>query len=79
MDMKRDTVEIRVEAAHDDAYGTVFVATNDELGLVTHGETFAQLLVNLRQALEVCLPDAADLNFVTEPRVALINTWYNFS
>ena len=40
-----------------------------ELGLVTHGETVEALLDNLREALDVCLPDAADLNFVPYPRL----------
>ncbi len=69
---KRDTVEIRVEVTQDDEYGPVYVATNDELGLITHGETFEALLDNLREALDVCLPDAPDLNFVPDPRVVLV-------
>ena len=71
MHQKRDTEEIRVEVVQDDEYGTVYVASNDELGLVTHGETFEALLDNLRDALDACLPDAAELNFVAEPRVLL--------
>lgn len=69
--MKPDTIEIQVEVTQDDKYGTVFVATHDELGLVMHGETFEALLDNLRDALDVCLPDAAELNFVLAPRVLL--------
>lgn len=72
--MKRDTVKIRVEVTQDDEYGTFYVASNDELGLVTHGETFEALLDNLREALDACLPDAADLDFVPEPRVVLTVT-----
>ncbi len=71
MHQKRDTVEIRVEVTQDDEYGTVYVASNDELGLVTHGETFEKLLVNLREALEVSLEDAAELKIVSEPRILL--------
>jgi len=69
MRQKRNTVEIRIDVTQDDEYGTVYVATNDELGLVTYGETFEALLDNLREALDVCLPDAAELNFVPYPRL----------
>lgn len=68
---KSDTVEIRVEVTQDDEYGPVYVATNDELGLITHGETFEVLLDNLREALDVCLSDAAELRFAAESHVAL--------
>lgn len=67
----RDTVEIRVEVTQDENYGTVHVATNDELGLVADGETFEMLLDNLREALELCLEDAAELNIVPRPRVVI--------
>ncbi len=71
MSTARDTVEIRVEVTHDDNYGTVYVATNDALGLVTDGETFEMLLDSLREALEVCLEDTAELNLVPKPRVVI--------
>lgn len=71
MSTVRDTVEIRVEVTQDEDYGTVYVATNDELGLVTDGETFETLLDNLREALDLCLADAAELNFAPKPRVLL--------
>ncbi len=57
MNTIRDTVEVRVEVTQDEEYGTVYVASNDELGLVTDGETFEKLLENLREALELCLED----------------------
>lgn len=56
---------------HDDEYRTVYVATNDELGLVTDGQTFEALLDNLREALELCLQDAAELNLAHKPRVMI--------
>lgn len=71
MSTVRDTVEIRVEVTQDEDYGTVYVATNDELGLVTDGETFETLLDNLREALDLCLADAAELNIAPKPRVLL--------
>jgi predicted RNase H-like HicB family nuclease len=60
-----------VEVTHDDEYRTVYVATNDELGLVTDGQTFEALLDNLREALELCLQDAAELNLAHKPRVMI--------
>lgn len=69
--MPRATVEIQVEVTQDDEYGTVYVATNDDLGLVTHGETFEVLLDHLCEALDVCLPDAAELNFVPHSRMII--------
>ena len=71
MNAVRDTVEIQVEVTQDDDYGTVYVATNDELGLVTDGETFEALLENLREALELCLEDAVALNIAPKPRIVL--------
>jgi predicted RNase H-like HicB family nuclease len=67
----RDTVEIRVEVTEDEEYGTVYVATNDELGLVTDGETFEQMLKNLGEALELCLEDAAEFDLAPDPRVVI--------
>lgn len=71
MSTVRDSIEIRVEVTQDENYGTVYVATNDELGLVTDGETFELLLDNLREALALCLEDAAELNVAPKPRVVI--------
>lgn len=67
----RDTVEVKIEVTEDEDYGMVYVATNDELGLVTDGETFEALLDHLREALDVCLKDAAELNIAPKPRALL--------
>jgi predicted RNase H-like HicB family nuclease len=67
----RETVEIAVEVFQDDENGTYFVASSDELGLVTDGETFEILLHNLREALELCLEDAAELGFSPKPHVMI--------
>jgi predicted RNase H-like HicB family nuclease len=65
----RDKVEIKVELFRDD--GTYFVASSDDLGLVTDGRTFEELLRNLQEALELCLEDAAELDFSPNPRVVI--------
>jgi predicted RNase H-like HicB family nuclease len=67
----RDIVEIKVDVTHDDDYGTVYVATDDDLGLVTDGLTFEALLDHLREALELCLQDAAQLNSARKPRAVI--------
>jgi predicted RNase H-like HicB family nuclease len=75
MTTPRDSVEIHVEVTQDDDYGTVYVASNDELGLVTDGTTFETLLDNLREALAVCLDDTdtvAEFNLAPNPRVVII-------
>jgi predicted RNase H-like HicB family nuclease len=69
MNTRRETVEITVEVFHDE--GTYFVASSDELGLVTDGRTFEELLRNLREALDLCLEDAAELNVSPNPRVVI--------
>ncbi|MBN1565132.1 MAG: hypothetical protein JXA10_14910 [Anaerolineae bacterium] len=38
---------------------------------VTDGQTFEELLDHLREALALCLEDAAELNFVASPRMIL--------
>jgi predicted RNase H-like HicB family nuclease len=51
-----------------------YVASNDELGLVTDGQTFEELLANLREALELCLEDrdtVAELNLAKNLRVVI--------
>lgn len=69
MSMALDTLEIKVEVTYDEDYGTVYVATNDRLGLVADGVTFEALLDNLREALALGLADADELNIVPNPRI----------
>jgi predicted RNase H-like HicB family nuclease len=47
----------------DEEYGPVYIATNDEIGLVTDGKSFEELLQNLKDALDACL---SDIDTVTE-------------
>ena len=65
----RDTVEIKVELFQDE--GRYFVASSDDLGLVTDGRTFEKLLHHLHEALDVCLEDAADLGFSPHPHIVI--------
>ncbi len=70
----QDTLEIRVQVTRDPDYGTVYVATNEAIGLVTDGRTFEELLARLREALALCLEDPEELealHIVPDPRVVL--------
>jgi predicted RNase H-like HicB family nuclease len=72
----RDTIRVNVEYSTDDEeYGPVYVASCDELSLVTDGRTFEELLRNLREAIGVCLEDTdtvAEFNLVPNPQVILV-------
>src|SRR5438874_4591188 len=73
----RDTIYVTVEyfsAEEDrDAY---YVASSDELSLVTDGKTFEELLKNLREAISLLLEDdvRSDFNLVEKPRVVITMT-----
>lgn len=74
----RDTLTITIEYYDgqdegDDGY-PYYVATNDEIGLVTDGKSFEELRVNLVEALDVCLGDidtVAEYNLIPNPRIEL--------
>ena len=69
----QDTLIIHVEYNTED--GIVYIATNDDIGLVTDGQTFGELLKNLQEAVAVCLDETdtiAEFNLVPNPRVKLI-------
>jgi len=58
----------------DEEYGPMYIATNDEIGLVTDGKSFEELLQNLKEALDACLSDVdtiAEYNLVPHPQVEL--------
>jgi predicted RNase H-like HicB family nuclease len=76
----KDTLHILVEyftgqeEGEDDVGHPYYVASCDTIGLVTDGDTFEDLLANLREALDVCLEDTdtiAEFNVVPNPRVVL--------
>ena len=71
----RNTLVVQVEySTEDEDYGPVYVATCDDIGLVTDGRTFEELLANLREALAVCLEDTdtvTEFNLRPNPRVIL--------
>ncbi|MFW5696715.1 MAG: type II toxin-antitoxin system HicB family antitoxin [Phototrophicaceae bacterium] len=78
MPQVRDTLTITVEyfdgQAEDDVGYPYYVATNDEIGLVTDGKTFEELRRNLAEALDLCLGDVdtlAEYHLVPNPRIEL--------
>ncbi len=78
MTQPRDTLYVMVEYFdghdEDDVGHPYYVASNDEIGLVTEGSTFEELRQNLIEALDACLGDTdtlAEYNLVSNPRVEL--------
>jgi predicted RNase H-like HicB family nuclease len=74
---RQDTIYVTVECvANDQAHGSYYVASSDELSLVTDGKTFEELLKNLREAISLLLEDdvRADFNLVEKPRVVITMT-----
>lgn len=67
------TLYIDVEYNTDDeGYGTLYIATNDAIGLVTDGKSFEELLENLKDALDACLGDIdtiAEYNLIPSPHI----------
>jgi hypothetical protein len=58
----------------DVQYGAVYIATNNQIGLVTDGRTFDELLANLKEALDACLGDidtVAAYNVIPNPEIEL--------
>ncbi len=76
MSQPRDTLYINVRYdTEDEEYGPVYIATNDDLPLVTDGQTFEELLENLKEAIAVCLEDTdtvAEFNLVPNPHVVIV-------
>ena len=73
----RDTIYVTVEHfAEDEHNAAYYVASNDELSLVTDGETFEELLRNLQEAISLLLADDVrrDFNLVEKPRVVITMT-----
>lgn len=78
MTQPRDTLYVMVEyydgRDEDDVGYPYYVASNDEIGLVTDGRTFEELRQNLIEALDACLSDTdtlAEYNLVSNPHVEL--------
>jgi hypothetical protein len=54
--MSANTLIIDIEYnTEDEEYGGVYIATQNQIGLVTYGKTFEELLYHLKEAVAVCL------------------------
>jgi len=74
MEKGHNTIYVNVEYdVSDEEYGPVYIASNDELSLVTDGKTFEELLTNLKEAISLLLEDdvRAHFNLDRKPRVLL--------
>ena len=75
MDEPKTTLFIDIEYMFDDdADGPAYVASNDEIGLVTEARSFEDLLHNLKDALDACLgglDTIVEYNLVPHPQVQL--------
>lgn len=74
----RDTLTITIEYYDGQEEGEdghpYYVATNDEIGLVTDGKSFEELRLNLVEALDACLGGmdmVAEYNLIPNPRIEL--------
>ncbi len=72
----QDTIHVNVEySREDEEYGPVYVASCQEIAVVTDGRTFDELLRNLREAIGLHLEGvdpAAAYNLSPNPRVMII-------
>jgi len=73
-----DTLHVRVEYYDGQADGDVgypyYVASCDQIGGVTDGRTFDELLKNLREVIELAFEDedtVAVYNVVPNPRISI--------
>jgi predicted RNase H-like HicB family nuclease len=76
----KDTLHIQIEyftgqeEGEDDVGHPYYVASCDVIGLITEGDTFEELLVNLQEALDASLEEIdtiAEYNVVPDARVVL--------
>ena len=72
----KDTVHVNVEYfADDDEYGPYYVASCDELMFTADGQTFEELLRNIRECLALALDDVdtiAEYGVTPNPHVRII-------
>lgn len=79
MTTPKDSIQVRVEYFAGQDAGDVghpyYVAASDDLMFTTDGETFEELLANVRECLTLCLEDTdslAEYNVQPNARIELI-------
>ena len=72
-----DTIYVHVEySTEDEEAGPVYVASNDDLMFTTDGQTFEEMLHNVREAIALCMEDAelvAELGLIPNPQIIFNN------
>lgn len=70
-----DTVHVNVEYnIEDEDYGPLYIATCEEISVVTDGKTLDELLLNVREAISLHLEDVDTIkvfNIINNPRIIL--------
>lgn len=67
-----DTIHVQVEYDLEDDIGPVYTASNDDLMFATQGQTFEEMVQNVREAIALCMEDdelVAELGLVLNPRI----------
>ena len=71
----RDTVHVNVEYnTEDKEYGPVFVASCEEISVITDGQTMDELLKNIKEAIRLHLEDVDTVrvfNLTPNPRIVV--------
>ena len=71
----RDTIHVNVEySTEDEEYGPVFVASCEEISVITDGQTMDELLKNIKEAISLHLEDVDTVkvfNLVSQPRIVI--------
>ena len=71
----KDAIHVSVEySTEDEEYGPVYVATCEEIAVVTDGKTLDELLANLREAISVHLQDTdtvKQFGIIANPRLII--------
>lgn len=68
-----DTIYVHVEySTEDEEAGPVYVASNDDLMFTTDGQTFEELIQNVREVIALCMEDGdlvAELGLIANPQI----------
>jgi predicted RNase H-like HicB family nuclease len=71
----RDTIRVNVEySTEDEEYGPLYMATCEEISVITDGKTLDELLANLREAISLQLEainTVTVFNLVPNPTIVL--------
>lgn len=73
-----DTIHVHVEYnTEDEETGPVYIASNDDPMFTTDGQTFEELLQNVREAIALCMEDTElveELGLILYPQIIWNNS-----